>query len=264
MNPTLSDLVGGIQAVTLGDEEARRRGTQKTVLERKAPPTFDVVIEIRAVGNLVIHDRVDEVVDLILRGMPPQPEIRVRDDSGRAEVVQTSNREEMKVMAGPGVGLTPGFPENISGIVRIYPYAVSRNRLESAISDLKVPARVVRNLEDADVILALKGHDRRTTMKLKEAGTACVCQIRSNTDRQIRAFLSEYFRLPGNDAAEKALREAEEGIREVLRSSRSVELSPQNSFVRSLQHKLVESYNLCSRSTGVEPNRRLRIYKNNE
>ena len=55
MNPTLSDLLGGIQTVTLGDEEARRRGTQKTVLERKAPPTFDVVIELLDKDSLAIH-----------------------------------------------------------------------------------------------------------------------------------------------------------------------------------------------------------------
>src|SRR3954452_18401648 len=71
-NPTLSDLVGGIQAVTLSDEEARRRGTQKTVLERKAPPTFDVVIEIMDVDKLAIHPNVQETVDRFLRGTPPR------------------------------------------------------------------------------------------------------------------------------------------------------------------------------------------------
>src|SRR5579862_3532149 len=78
MNPTLSDLLGGIQAVTLSDEEARRRGTQKTVLERKAPPTFNVIIEIQDKQTLVIHDNVEEVIDLVLRGRAPQPEVRVR------------------------------------------------------------------------------------------------------------------------------------------------------------------------------------------
>ena len=68
LNPTLSDLIGGIQTVTLGDEEARRRGTQKTVLERKAPPTFDVVIEIQSKQRLAIHHDVSQTVDLLLRG----------------------------------------------------------------------------------------------------------------------------------------------------------------------------------------------------
>ncbi|HEX5322267.1 MAG TPA: hypothetical protein VFW40_00675, partial [Capsulimonadaceae bacterium] len=88
MNPTLSDLVGGIQAVTLSDEEARKRGTQKTVLERKAPPTFDVIIEIMEVDKLAIHHDVIQTVDRLLRGGQPRPEIRVRNDDGEVEIVQ--------------------------------------------------------------------------------------------------------------------------------------------------------------------------------
>jgi stage III sporulation protein SpoIIIAA len=82
LNPTLSDLVGGIQPVTLGDEEARRRGTQKTVLERKAPPTFDVVVEIVERDSVIVHRNVAETVDAILRGHMVPPEARYRDDSG--------------------------------------------------------------------------------------------------------------------------------------------------------------------------------------
>ncbi len=82
LNPTLSDLVGGIQPVTLGDEEARRRGTQKTVLERKAPPTFDVLIEIVERDHVIVHRNVAETVDAILRGHMVPPESRSRDESG--------------------------------------------------------------------------------------------------------------------------------------------------------------------------------------
>jgi stage III sporulation protein SpoIIIAA len=79
LNPTLSDLVGGIQTVTLGDEEARRRGTQKTVLERKAPPTFDVVVEIVERDSVIVHRNVSETVDAILRGHMVPPESRWRE-----------------------------------------------------------------------------------------------------------------------------------------------------------------------------------------
>ena len=82
LNPTLSDLVGGIQSVTLGDEEARRRGTQKTVLERKAPPTFDVLVEIVERDNVIVHRNVAETVDAILRGHMVPPEARCRTDGG--------------------------------------------------------------------------------------------------------------------------------------------------------------------------------------
>jgi nucleoside-triphosphatase THEP1 len=90
VNPTLSDLVGGIQAVTLGDEEARRRGTQKTVLERKAPPTFDVLVELVGRDEVVIYSNVAEAVDALLREEEPARERRTRDATGRvqSELVQ--------------------------------------------------------------------------------------------------------------------------------------------------------------------------------
>src|SRR5438874_12881628 len=88
LNPTLADLVGGIHAVTLSDEEARRRGTQKTVLERKAPPTFDVLIEIQEKDRLAVHHNVAKVVDGLLRGRLLQPELRVRSADGGFEIRQ--------------------------------------------------------------------------------------------------------------------------------------------------------------------------------
>src|SRR3954464_13938549 len=90
INPTLSDLIGGIQAVTLGDEEARRRGTQKTVLERKAPPTFDVVVEIQDREKVLVHRNVAETVDAILRGyrLPAQVRTRLADGSIHVELAR--------------------------------------------------------------------------------------------------------------------------------------------------------------------------------
>jgi stage III sporulation protein SpoIIIAA len=82
LNPTLSDLIGGIQSVTLGDEEARRRRTQKSVLERKAPPTFDVIIEIQDRERVLVHADVADTVDAMLRGDPVAPELRWRDEEG--------------------------------------------------------------------------------------------------------------------------------------------------------------------------------------
>src|SRR5262245_62785522 len=89
MNPTLSDLLGGIQAVTLSDEEARRRGTQKTVLERKAPPTFDTLVEIRNRDEFSVCHETSSVVDAYIRGRSPRPEIRVRKEGGY-EVLEES------------------------------------------------------------------------------------------------------------------------------------------------------------------------------
>ena len=93
-NPTLMDLVGGIQAVTLSDEEARRRRTQKTVLERKAPPTFNVMIEIQERDRLAVYDNVAEVVDLFLRGVPLSPEIRTRTEGGLVQISRAEAAEK--------------------------------------------------------------------------------------------------------------------------------------------------------------------------
>ncbi len=85
-NPTLADLIGGIQSVTLGDDEARRRGTQKSVLERKAPPTFDIAVEMLERQKWVVHEQVAETIDAALRGRLPNPQVRTIDDEGKVSV----------------------------------------------------------------------------------------------------------------------------------------------------------------------------------
>jgi stage III sporulation protein SpoIIIAA len=105
MNPTLSDLVGGIDSVTLSDEEARRRGTQKTVLERKAPPTFEVLIEIQDRQHMIVHHDVAEAVDSLLRGWTLTPEVRYLDQNQqvqRKQVMSTATRNEQGRVAGAG------------------------------------------------------------------------------------------------------------------------------------------------------------------
>ena len=87
-NPTLSDLVGGIQAVTLGDDEARRRGSQKTVLERKAPPTFEIAVEMLERQRWVVHESVADTVDTLLRGRQPSPQTRTVDDQGKVAITR--------------------------------------------------------------------------------------------------------------------------------------------------------------------------------
>lgn len=85
-NPTLADLIGGIQSVTLGDDEARRRGTQKTVLERKAPPTFDIAVEMLERYRWVVHESVSDTVDIQLRGRQPNPQVRTMSESGKVVI----------------------------------------------------------------------------------------------------------------------------------------------------------------------------------
>ena len=260
-NPTLCDLIGGIQAVTLSDEEARRRGTQKTVLERKAPPTFDVVIEIQEKDRLAVHHNVDRVVDRFLRGAMPHPEIRTRTLEGEVRITSGDGDEPQPASNGDRASGRPsGAPHKV---VRIYPYAVSRNRLERAIHELRVPAAIADTLHNADVLLTIKSQEKRQPKRLREAGTRGLPThvIKSNTLSQIEGVLREIFgveeRLSGEEVA---LREVEEAISEVMSAAQPVELSPQNSYVRRLQHQLIERYGLASESKGTDPFRRVVIY----
>ncbi len=105
-NPTLSDLIGGIQSVTLGDDEARRRGSQKSVLERKAPPTFDVAVEMLERHRWVVHQQVTDTVDTLLRGRQPNPQVRTVSESGK--VVITHELSDARSGAIPIRPLTDG------------------------------------------------------------------------------------------------------------------------------------------------------------
>jgi stage III sporulation protein SpoIIIAA len=263
-NPTLSDLVGGVQAVTLSDEEARRRGTQKTVLERKAPPTFDVVIEIHEKDRLAVHHDVATVVDRYLRGVTPRPEVRVRTQTGDVQISTPPAVTATWAPEGP-FAAPAAQPRERPGrrILRIYPYAVSRNRLERAIRDMHVPAYIVDSAADADLVLTIKSQERRQPARLKDAtsrGTP-VHVLRSNTVTQIQQFLREHFDV-GDDGLEHeaALTEVERAIAQVFESAKAVELEPQNSYIRRLQHQLVQRYGLVSESKGEEPFRRVVIY----
>lgn len=114
-NPSLSDLIGGIQAVTLGDDEARRRGSQKTVLERKAPPTFEIAVEMLERERWVIHEQVAVSIDSLLRGMKPKLQVRTVDKNGE---FQTSYEPATAPLAtGRGAGMRLAETNPISGFL---------------------------------------------------------------------------------------------------------------------------------------------------
>ncbi len=109
-NPTLSDLVGGIQAVTLGDDEARRRASQKTVLERKAPPTFEIAVEMQERHRWVVHDSVAEIVDTLLRGRQPTPQVRTVNNEGKVTIIR-----ELPEPGKNGLMPAPNVPQSTRG-----------------------------------------------------------------------------------------------------------------------------------------------------
>jgi len=270
-NPTLSDLVGGIQVVTLSDEEARRRGTQKTVLERKAPPTFGVLIEIQDKERLAVHHDVAEVVDLLLRDAPARPELRTRTAAGEVEIRPSSPLPSATPATPPGLPgwrSAPGIfaQPRTRKLVRIHPYAVSKAKLERAIRKFRAPALIVEDLDSADLVLTLKAQERRQPRRLRDALARGipVAIVKSNTIVQIENTLRAALDL-GEPAAieaadEAALKEVEAGIDEVLDAGEPVELPPRNTYLRRLQHQVVERSGLASESKGEGHYRRVVIY----
>ena len=269
MNPTLCDLAGGIQAVTLSDEEAKRRGTQKTVLERKAPPTFDSVVEITDINKLAIHHDVAEVVDRYLRGMFTAPEIRIRTPEGKVEIIAPQEARASEHHAAllenfGGRGMREAVaPDYGRRELRIFPYGIGRNKLERALADLDLTAAIVKHADEADIIITLKAQYRRDPGRFHSAVGAGVPVhvVRSNTYQQVLAAVREAFHLAGSGAEEYAQREAQSAIDHVLETSEPVELRPQASHLRRLQHQLANQHQLRSQSIGVEPHRRVRISK---
>ena len=259
LNPTLCDLIGGIESVTLSDEEARRRGTQKTVLERRAPPTFDVVVEIKSWGHVAVHPDVAKAVDGLLRNRPVPAEVRYRDEEGHIHVEETVTAAEREVPAAMEQRATPLTP------LKVYPYGVARNRLLQAARQLVVPIEILDDLEGANAVVTLKNYYRNRPQLLVEAEDEGIpiYVLRSNTLTQIQNFLVGIFDLDENeDALTRALRETHEAIRRVVAGEqRMVELSPQNAYIRRQQHELARAFNLVSHSRGKEPRRRVRIYR---
>ena len=428
LNPTLSDLIGGIQSVTLGDEEARRRRTQKSVLERKAPPTFDVIVEIQDRERVAVHSDVAETIDALLRGDAVAPELRWRDEEGvhrsqgrpRPSPREQIGAERFAGLVGAGSpwrmepgwrgdgsgrsaggyreadrgSYRPGYRPGASGgwrqtrggsgresaprgpvseggapgvmpgerfaaragdvpfvagdiadrgplergasptaleararearelerqkawrdqaakalqslkadegtapinaedlddeaadalplgaeegprgetvlvpggsplpTLRVLPQGISRKRLEQAVRDLGLPVVIAREVDEADVVMTLKNEYKQKTPLLREAEERAlpIYVLKSNTIPQMQSSLTSIFSLE-IDPREAAMRETEDAIEAVLSSSEAIELSPQNAYIRRLQHQMAERANLVSRSRGREPFRRVRLY----
>ncbi len=346
-NPTLSDLVGGIQSVTLGDEEARRRGSQKSVLERKALPTFEIAVEMQERQKWVVHSDVAHTIDILLRGLQPSPEVRSVDGEGQVHVSQIvgsktatppkgrrvvplggqsdfgaaasmvsrggatpieqakgwrssgrmvpPNTERIIEPTGHGDQIVPsasalGLRENVTGLLDqransdnnplyVYPYGIGRHQLEQAIVTLELPVVLTKDLDSADVVLALRSHVKNHT-KLRHLASARqipIHTLKSNSMPQIAQGLRRLMQLDEDgldqppdltlfsrgesDDELEALEETRLAVEQiVIPKGQPVELLPRGAIIRKMQHELVERYRLKSSSFGSEPNRRIRIY----
>jgi len=236
MNPTLSDLIGGIQSVTLGDEEAKRRGTQKSILERKAPPTFDVMVEIQDRDRVAIHRDVAETVDALLRGYEIRPEVRWRDAAGQVHVERSvtamvqdrpsrrdrrqqqpqqtpvrQSRARITEPAAAAEAATETTPQGgrVAPVTateqpapetprKVYLFGVSRNKLEQSAMRMGIPMTLVKDLNSADMVITVDNYYRKAPPAVREAGSdgKPVYVLKTNSTSHIERLLSSVFHTP--------------------------------------------------------------------
>ena len=211
-NPTLSDLVGGIQSVTLGDEEARRRRTQKTVLERAAEPTFPLAVEMHSRHRWLVHRDVAGTVDLLLRGQPTHPQVRelggdgrlvLRDDGpvrpatppawgtaaaplrrpGPAPLAVVPLPDPTAPRPAPAAASAPALPA-----LRVYGVGLAAQQLEEAVRRRQLPVQVVEGPEQADAVLSVRGQlgrDPELRRQARDLGLP-ILVIKSDTPHQLQ------------------------------------------------------------------------------
>jgi stage III sporulation protein SpoIIIAA len=266
VNPTLSDLVGGIQSVTLGDEEAKRRGTQKTILERKSPPTFDIVVEIQDRYRVAVHPVVAESVDASLRGQPCVIELRSLENG---EVVV----KRQEPMALPGKDASPAHVSiKHKETPRMYLFGINRERLEDEARELGININLTDNLNEADLLITSKAYFRRKPLKIREAEASNlpIYVLRKPNPQQIRhmlTILNPQVKNGGDNGTQhqemlaQALKEAEQAASNVRQNNEPVELNPQGAYIRRLQHLIAERNNLSSKSMGRDPDRHVMFYR---
>ena len=278
MNPTLADLIGGVQSVTLGDEEAKRRGTQKAILERTSSPTFNIVVEIQSWDKVAIHPDVGEAVDAILRGEPLPVETRSIGEDGEINVEmmapvvsapEKTNGRKLGFKQSPAVKPAVNIKE--SGSQKLFLFGVNKERFEQMAEESSVAVNIVEDISQAAMFVTSKHHYRRKPQKVREAEAANIpiYVLRSSTPAQVKQFLNSINRHPESRAAAAerpdsynvALDEAQDAVNMIKSGDETVELSPQSAYIRRLQHLVAERNNLLSQSTGKEPKRRVRIYK---
>lgn len=247
VNPTLQDLIGGITSVTLSDEEAFRRGTQKTILERRSPPTFDILIEIRERGVYAIYHDVADTVDALLRGFPVTPEIR-----------SIRPREEVEEKKGEP---SQEFLEGAHRKTRIFILGINSSYVERAIHSTRAQVEVVKDLDRADIILADK-----KVLKRKEELVDFANKVNIHIDvvekpslNGIKDYLRR-FREKNNHHTTKAFERLESVIKDVLETGYPGEVEIEDEALLEEEKYIIERYGLRSEIVGLSPNRRLMIF----
>ena len=296
-NPTLCDLVGGIESVTLGDDEARRRRTQKTVLERAAEPTFPLAVEMHSRHRWAVHDDVGRTVDLLLRGQSPRPQERELLADGGVRLVDPEPSMPQPPQRRPALAVVPLPDPRHSGSRRpgidkpspveapremklqVFCCGLSRQRLEEAVRRHGWPVTAVDDLACADVLLSVRqglGRQPELRRQAREAGVP-ILVIKSDSLAQVERALERLLNrqpLPSkNQEPERAsghpdpgdalaaLEECRLAVEQiVMPEGRPVELLPRHEHVLQMQADLVARYSLQSDVYGSSDQRRLRVF----
>jgi hypothetical protein len=255
-------------------------------------------VEIQDRNRIAVQSDVGAAVDALLRGYPLPPEIRYRDDENKIHIQKPAAPRlstAAQALSRTGKRDTTPFSRSTGGQrqtnggrevetleesmellqeerqalkpVAIYPYGVARNRLLQAGKQLKVPAKIVRNLQDADALLTLRRYYRERQQPVIEAEQRGmpIFVLRSNTSQQMEQFLVDLFNL--SDVNNKqgsenvAVDQTQAAIQAVLNGERWVDLAPASSTIRRLQHEMARQAELVSHSYGKEPNRHVRIFR---
>ena len=225
-NPTITDLIGGIQYVTLGDEEAKRRGSSKSILERKAPPTFDAAIEIHDPNTWAIHDNIEKSVDYLLQGQnfPIQKRTLIKngDNANLINCKISYNQKESEAaqdnllkFSGSDKKqknnyllnrvtnddkpktkkLLKSNSENKNNreqeFTFLYVYGINNQDLKSLIKTLKLPIIITKEIQYADAILALANlvKNNRKLKQISHSKKITIHTIQSNSLLQIAKAL---------------------------------------------------------------------------
>jgi hypothetical protein len=216
MNPTLSDLIGGIQTVTLGDEEARRRHTQKSILERKSPPTFDVVVEIVDYYKVTVHPDVTDAVDALLNGRSPRAEVRWMEPDGevKRQAVTSPLTWESKEEKPPEKPL------------RLYLFGANRSRLEQIAKEGRKELKITADLKQADIFLTTRSYYRRKPQKIRDAEALGIpiYVLKSNNATQVKQCLDALYPRDTQAAYVRHLQHVLAGRRGFNPANRSMEL----------------------------------------
>ena len=287
-NPTLSDLVGGIQSVTLGDDEARRRRTQKTVLERAADPTFPVAVEMHSRNRWAVHIDVAATVDQLLRGLPARAQERELTAEGSLRLVESSQpkrpvhpgRPALAAVPVPAPHVAPLPPDDTAAEAKddlqLLCCGITPQLVEEASRRHRWPVRVVDDLADADVILSMRqGLGRQPSLRRQARELKVpILVIKADTLPQVERALDRLVSRRGDrsEPAPAGVSQSQDdelaGLEEcrlavervVMPEGRPVELLPRTERVRRMQEELVQRYRLRSDVFGSAEQCRLRVF----